>query len=134
MPPSRHSDNSTGGPLHFQLRQDNFTRLVYQFTKDKSYRKDFGLKSQIQRSSVSIMANIAEGFERGSNKEFINFLFIAKSSAAETKSNLYVAYDQEYISEPVLNEALKEADEISKMLIKFINYLKTNPKGGMKTY
>jgi four helix bundle protein len=63
-----------------------FSNLVYQLTRGRSLRNDFGLTSQMQRASVSIMANIAEGFERGSNKEFINFLFIAKSSVAETKS------------------------------------------------
>ncbi len=110
----------------------DLTNFIYQFTKRKRFSDDWGLSNQIQRSSVSIMANIAEGFERGTNKEFVQFLFIAKSSVAETKSHLYLASDQKYISEEELKETLKEAIEVSKMLTSLIKYLKNNPKSGIK--
>jgi four helix bundle protein len=74
------------------------TGQVYNVTKDSSFSKDIGLVNQIRRASVSIMPNIAEGFERGSNKEFIQFLYIAKGSSGELRSQLYIALDQDYIS------------------------------------
>ena len=72
---------------------------IYQITRQGAFVKDFGLSNQIQRASVSIMSNIAEGFERGSNKEFIQFLYIAKGSCGEVRSQIYIAFDQRYISE-----------------------------------
>ena len=77
------------------------TRLIYQISSDSSFAKDFGLKDQIRRSSVSILSNIAEGFERGSNKEFIQFLSYAKGSCGELRAQLYVALDQKYIDNEV---------------------------------
>jgi four helix bundle protein len=69
------------------------TKLVYEFTAEGNFAKDFGLRDQIRRSSVSIMANIAEGYGRRSDKEFSNFLNIAHGSVAETQSHLYIAFD-----------------------------------------
>jgi four helix bundle protein len=71
---------------------------IYLITNKSSFVKDYGLSSQIQRAAVSIMSNIAEGFERGTNKEFIHFLYIAKGSAGEVRSQLYIALDLEYIT------------------------------------
>ncbi len=105
---------------------------IYKFSKRKNFSSDWGLSRQLQRSSVSIMANIAEGFERGSNREFANFLFISKSSVAETKSHLYLAYDQKYITEDELEGALEDTSEISRMLTNLIRHLKKNPKKGMR--
>jgi len=68
------------------------TRAIYQLTKDPKFSKDFGLRDQIQRAAVSILSNIAEGFERGGNQEFIQFLYVAKGSCGEVRSQLYVAY------------------------------------------
>jgi four helix bundle protein len=73
------------------------TRKVYQATKQRSFARDFGLRDQIQRASVSIMANIAEGFGRHSDREFVNFLNIAHASVSEAQSHLYVSVDLEYI-------------------------------------
>ncbi len=67
-------------------------RAIYQLTKDPKFSKDFGLRDQIQRAAVSILSNIAEGFERGGNQEFIQFLYVAKGSCGEVRSQLYVAY------------------------------------------
>lgn len=75
------------------------TREIYTVTRKGEFARDFGLRDQICRSSVSIMSNVAEGFERDGDKEFVNFLSIAKGSAGETRSLLYVALDQNYISE-----------------------------------
>ena len=67
------------------------TRQVYRLTNNSKFSKDFGLSNQIQRAAVSIMSNVAEGFERGGNQEFIQFLYIAKGSCGEVRSQLYVA-------------------------------------------
>ncbi len=99
------------------------TKLVYTATKQGEFAKDFGLRDQIRRSSVSIMANIAEGFARRSDKDFAYFLNISRSSAAEVQSHLYVALDQDYISEERFNEIYKEIEETSKMIFGFAKHL-----------
>jgi four helix bundle protein len=95
------------------------TKKVYEATRQSSFARDFGLRDQIQRASVSIMANIAEGFGRHSDKEFANFLNIAHASVSEVQSHLYVALDLEYISEDtfkVLYELLEEVSRMSRAL------------------
>src|SRR6187455_1015360 len=77
----------------------DLTNDIYRVTSDGQFGRDFGLCNQIRKASVSIMSNIAEGFERDGNKEFCNFLSIAKGSAGEVRSQLYVALDQNYITE-----------------------------------
>src|SRR5262250_957362 len=73
------------------------TREIYRLTQDGKFAKDFGLREQIRRAAVSVMSNIAEGFERGGNQEFIQFLYIAKGSCGEVRSQVYIAYDQGYL-------------------------------------
>jgi len=85
--------------------------------------KDYGFKDQIQRASVSIMNNIAEGFERKGDKEFSHFLFIAKGSCGEVRSMLYLALELKYISENDFQNMYNETVEISKMLSGFIKTL-----------
>ena len=75
------------------------TNKVYEITRRSGFSKDYGLVDQIRRASVSVMSNIAEGFERGSNTEFIQFLYIAKGSCGEVRSQLSIAYDQKYVGE-----------------------------------
>jgi len=103
-------------------------RLVYKaIASNKEFSKDFRLASQIQASAVSTMANIAEGFSRKSRKEFIQFLFISKGSAAEIQSHLYVALDMSYISQENFEKIYDRADKVSRMLSNFIKYLKSSP-------
>ena len=93
--------------------------------KSDVFIKDFRLVNQIQGASVSAMANIAEGFSRKSNKEFIQYLFISKSSSAEVQSHLYVALDQKYISKEAFEKIYKQAEKVSKMDSGFIKYLRS---------
>ena len=102
------------------------TKRIYTTTNSKSFHKDYGLKDQIQGSSVSIMANIAEGFDRSSNKEFIQFLFYAIASASEVKSHLYVALDLSYISKEEFQSLYNQLATISKLIRGFIKYLTNN--------
>jgi four helix bundle protein len=87
----------------WQLSRE-LTNQIYVITKKGPVAKDYGFRDQIRRAAVSVMNNIAEGFDRGSNKDFVKFLFIARGSAAEVRSLLYVALDQNYLSEVEFNE------------------------------
>ena len=92
------------------------TREIYAVTKSGEFKKDFGLRDQIQRASVSIMSNISEGFDRAGRAEFHQFLVIAKGSCAEVKSQLYVAYDVGYITNKRFSQLKKLADEVSQII------------------
>ena len=87
--------------------------------------KDYSFKDQIQRASISIMNNISEGFERGSNAEFIRFLFISKASAGEVRSMIYVAHDLSYIDTKTTEDLLNRTLKLSGSIANFIKYLKT---------
>ena len=102
------------------------TNLVYQITNQGLFAKDYGLKHQIQRSSVSIMANIAEGHGRRSDKEFANFLNVAHGSVAETQSHLYVALDQTYIDPDTFSTLHELLDETSRMTIALCQHLRNS--------
>lgn len=103
------------------------TRAVYEATGDIRFSRDFGLRDQIQRASVSIMANIAEGFGRHSDKEFANFLNMAHASVSEVQSHLYVALDLGYVSESAFEGLYVLLDEISRMTLTLARHLR-NPK------
>jgi len=93
--------------------------------KHVSFAKDFGLRDQIQRASVSIMANIAEGFGRHSDREFANFLNIAHASVSEIQSHLYVALALGYVSENAFRSLYDQFDEVSRMTLALSVHLRT---------
>jgi four helix bundle protein len=98
--------------------------LVYiAINQNSRFQKDFRLLNQIQGAAVSVMSNIAEGFSRRSSKEFTQFLFVSKSSAAEVQSQLYVALDQKYITQETFNNIYNQAELVSKLDSGFIKYL-----------
>ena len=102
---------------------------VYLVSGKGKFEKDFGLRDQIQRASVSVMANIAEGFERGSDKEFHRFLYIAKGSAGEVRSHLFVALDLGYVTSDEFDNLRAKAEDVAKTISGFITYL--GPKDPM---
>ncbi len=104
------------------------TLLVYQITSNSNFAKDFGLKDQIRRASVSIMANIAEGHGRKTNSEFANFLNIARGSVAEVQSHLYVALGLDYVSQKEFDELHQTLTEISRMTLSLAQYLRETNK------
>lgn len=104
-------------------------RKVYEITGRGSFAKDFRLRDQIRRASVSAMSNIAEGFERVGTKEFIQFLSLAKGSAGEVRSQLYVALDQGFLGQSQFEELCSLVSEVSRLTSGLITYLK---KAGMK--
>ena len=110
----------------WQEARELVTFVYKAINKNKEFGKDFRLVNQLQGSAVSIMANIAEGFSRQSDKEFVQYLFVSKASAAEVQSHLYVALDQKYISQNQFDEIYKKADSVSRMNSNFIKYLKNN--------
>ncbi len=104
------------------------SRLIYKLSSQGEFAKDFALKDQTRRSSISIMGNIAEGFGRRSNKEFANFLNIAHGSATEVQSHLYVALDLDYVKQDAFNEVYEALEEISRMIVSLIQHLQNDPK------
>jgi len=108
------------------------TRRIYEITGSGSFAKDFGLKDQIRRASVSIMSNVAEGFDRGGTGEFVQFLSTAKGSAAEVRCQLYVASDQRYIDEAVFAELSGLATEAGNLIGGLMNYLRGSGIKGTK--
>ena len=113
-------------------RARELTREIYGCSKVGAFARDFGLCDQIQRASVSTMANIAEGFERGGDKEFIQFLSTSKGSCGELRSHLYVALDQKYVSQQVFADLYSKADEVSRLIGGFMTYLKESELRGRK--
>lgn len=97
---------------------------IYDLTEQPKFSKDFRLSNQIQDAVGSIMHNIAEGFDSGTNPEFIRFLKIARRSASEVQSELYLAFDRKYISQDELNNAYNLATEIKKLINGLISYLR----------
>lgn len=103
-----------------------FNKRIYEITENLNFKKDYDFARQIRRASISISSNIAEGFERNTDKEFVYFLYVSKASAGEVRSQLYLAFDLEYISKQEFEELLEYITEISRLLSGFIKYL--NPK------
>ena len=104
------------------------TNSVYEHTNQVDFGRDFGLKDQIRRASVSIMSNIAEGFESRIDVQFTNFLGIARASAGEVRSQLYIAFDQEYITEQQFKDTYALAEMCARQIARFMKYLEANPR------
>ncbi|GAX59406.1 S23 ribosomal protein [Candidatus Scalindua japonica] len=108
------------------------TNQIYKISNDGRFARDYGLRDQIRRAAVSIMSNIAEGYERNGNQEFIQFLSIAKASCGEVRSQLYVAMDQSYIIKTKSEQLIDECRKLSIMINNFIEYLKGSKYKGTK--
>ena len=104
------------------------TRTVYALTEQGLFTKDFGLKNQIQRASVSVMSNIAEGFESRTQAKFIDYLGHAKASAGEDRSQLYIALDLKYVTQEQFDQVFDLADKVSRQTARFITYLEAHPQ------
>ena len=105
---------------------------IYRISSRGTFGRDFALRDQIRRASISISSNIAEGFERNGRKEFLNFLSIAKASAGEVRSQLFLARDLEYIEEPEFNSIRELLLQTSKMIWGMMEYLRKSEVEGMK--
>lgn len=100
------------------------SQAIYHATDQGQFTRDFGLRDQIQRAAVSIMANIAEGFDSQSSKAFVQFLGYALRSATEVQSHLYVALDQRYVSREVFDDLYQRAGKAKSIIHGFIRYLR----------
>lgn len=108
------------------------TSEIYRVSGRGDFSRDFGLRDQIRRSTVSIMSNIAEGFERGGDKEFLQFLSVAKGSCAEVRSHLYAALDQKYISEEEFARCSDKLIETGRLIGGLMKYLQQSDLRGSK--
>jgi len=108
------------------------SKFVFEITSTEPFNKDFRFRDQIRASSGSVMDNISEGFERTGNKEFIQFLYIAKGSCGETRSQSYRAHDFSYINEQTLNNIIEQTKVLSSEISGFIKYLKNSGMKGEK--
>lgn len=104
------------------------TNAVYAHTNQQGFNRDFGLRDQIRRASVSVMSNIAEGFESRTDVQFINFLGMARASAGEVRAQLYIALDQKYITEEQFNETFEMAQTCARQISNFMKYLESNSR------
>jgi len=108
-------------------------KLIFKHTNSEIFKKDYKFCNQFRSSSGSIMDNIAEGFERGGNKEFIQFLYISKGSCGETRSQIHRALDNDYISKDIYNQLIERTIALSKKISGLITYLKKQRIKRLKT-
>ncbi len=115
----------------WQLSRELYKK-IFLVTSTGKFAKDYSLKDQIRRSSGSIMDNIAEGFERDGNKEFKQFLSYSKGSTGEVKSQLYRAFDSDYITREKFDELYEDADYINNKIKKLMIYISSSGFKGVK--
>lgn len=108
------------------------TKRIYEATSHGDFSRDFALRDQIRRAAISVASNIAEGFERGGNREFIQFLAVAKGSVGEVQAQLYVALDAGHISQAQFDELRAIAGSVTRLLGGFIRYLQNSELKGRK--
>jgi four helix bundle protein len=108
------------------------TSMVYKVTSRGEFARDYGLRDQMRRASVSVLSNIAEGFEREGNNEFCQFLALAKGSCGEVRAQLYVALDQHYITDEQFESISQQAVEVSRIISGFMKYLRQSQMRGAK--
>ena len=108
------------------------TKSVYEITSSGEFARDFGLRDQIRRAAVSILSNIAEGFERGGNKEFLQFLSHAKGSCGEMRAQLYIARDQSYLDDAQFQRLLEQTIRVSRLIAGLMRYLSSSDLRGSK--
>ena len=113
--------------LQVWITSRELTNLIYGLTKTERFSKDFAFKDQIRRAAVSIMSNIAEGFDSETQALFMSYLSRARASAGEVRCHLYIAFDLEYISKDQFKKTLKLSEECSRQLFGFIKYLRSQP-------
>ena len=118
--------------LHIYQRARELANAIYTITKGNDFARDFGLIDQIRRATVSILSNIAEGFERGSKTEFIQFLYIAKGSCGEVRAQLAIAQDQNYLRQNEYQRLYDLCKQISGMISNFIAHLQKTDYQGEK--
>ena len=110
----------------------HLVKRVYDLTRGDGFRKDISLTDQIRRAAISVVSNIAEGFERGSAVELIQFLYIAKGSCGEVRAQIGIAADLGYISDSDRKAVVEECEKTSRMLASFVEYLKKGKFPGQK--
>jgi four helix bundle protein len=106
--------------------------IIYSHSNKEKFSKDFGLRDQMRRASISVVSNIAEGFKREGNNQFIYFLLVAKASAGELRAQLYIARNQNYISMNEFEIINQKVIEVSKTISGFISYLRTQKKNDLE--
>jgi len=107
-------------------------RGIYKATSSGDFGKDYGLREQVRRAAVSVISNIAEGFERGGNKEFIQFLYLAKGSCGEVRTQLYIAWDLDYLTEDRFHRLREMTVKTSEIIWGLIRYLRQSAIKGNK--
>jgi len=113
--------------IHAWQTARELTKQIYQLTNTGDFKKDFGLRDQIRRAAISVMSNIAEGFESKTQALFLNYLGFAKASGGEVRSQLYVAFDLGYITEDQFNFVSDIAMKASSQIYRFSRYLRSKP-------
>jgi four helix bundle protein len=99
--------------------------MIYNLTNEDLFKKDFGLREQIQKAAVSCMSNVAEGFDSDTKQQFVQLLSYTKRSASEVQSEIYVALDRKYITKEEFEEVYNQAKSVRKLANGFIRYLRT---------